>query len=210
MRINILVAGGLIVAAGILFLSSEIVASIFGFVLGGLNICIGLLTHKTVGIDLHSDQQGPLKLSLDKGVIRTNIYTVAFSDSKLVLKKLSSANLTVATALTLALLGVSLAGPFGVIVGGVTAFSVQEFFTQRRRDGGMDRTLIPESNNDLEFSYDGLETIQLQGNRIVLYLKGRVVRIAISRRSSKMIGPVLEKIIPSRIQPKPVPSEKDP
>jgi hypothetical protein len=210
LRINILVAGGLILAASILIVSSEIVAFIFGLVLGTLNIGLGLLTHQSMGIDLHTDQQGPLKLSLDKGVIRTNIYTVAFSDTEVVLRKLSSANLTVATVLTLALLGAFLAGPFGVIVGGITAFSVQEFVTQRRRDEVKEWILDPSGKNDIEFAYDGLEKIQLQGNRIVLYLKDKVVRIAISRKSARMIGPLLEKIIPSRIQPEPLPSEKDP
>src|SRR2546430_10506359 len=131
---NILIAGGLILAVSILLLASEIVASLFGFALGGLNIVIGILTRKAEGIVVPADQLGPLKLSLDKGVIRTNIYTIAFSDKKLVLRKLSSANLTVATALILALLGAALAGPFGIIVGGITAFSLQEFVTQRRRN----------------------------------------------------------------------------
>jgi len=117
LRINILIAGGLILAVSILLLSSEIVASFFGFALGGLNIVIGILTRKAVGIVVPADQRDPLKLSLDKGVIRTNIYAIAFSDKKVVLRKLSSANLTVATALILALLGAALAGPFGIIVG---------------------------------------------------------------------------------------------
>ena len=210
MRINILIAGGLILAVSILLLSSEIVASFFGFALGGLNIVIGILTRKAVGIVIPADQLGPLKLSLDKGVIRTNIYTIAFSDKKLVLRKLSSANLTVATALILALLGAALAGPFGILVGGITAFSLQEFVTQRRRNEIKKNLLDPSGHGDLDFPYDELEQVQLLGNRIQLRLKDRIVRIAVSRKYSRIMGPVLEKIIPAKIQSEPVPSGRAP
>ena len=210
MRINILIAGGLILAVSILLLSSEIVASFFGFALGGLNVVIGILTRKAVGIVVPADQLGPLKLSLDKGVIRTNIYTIAFSDKKLVLRKLSSANLTVATALILALLGAALAGPFGIIVGGITAFSMQEFVTQRRRNEIKENPLDPSGHRDLEFPYDELEQVQLLGNRIQLRVKDRIVRIAVSRKYSRILGPMLEKIIPAKIQSEPVPSGRAP
>ena len=210
MRINILIAGGLILAVSILLLSSEIVASFFGFALGGLNIVIGILTRKAVGIVVPADQLGPLKLSLDKGVIRTNVYAIAFSDKKLVLRKLSSANLTVATALILAFLGAALAGPFGIIVGGITAFSMQEFVTQRRRNEIKENPLDPSGHRDLEFPYDELEQVQLLGNRIRLRLKDRIVRIAVSRKYSRILGPMLEKIIPAKIQSEPVPSGRAP
>ena len=212
MRINILIAGGLILAVSILLLSSEIVASFFGFALGGLNIVIGILTRKAVGIVVPADQRDPLKLSLDKGVIRTNIYAIAFSDKKVVLRKLSSANLTVATALILALLGAALAGPFGIIVGGITAFSLQEFVTQRRRNEikKEGNVLDPSGRSDLDFPYDELEQVQLLGNRIQLHLNGRIVRIAVSRKYSRMLGPLLQKIIPAKIQSEPIPSERAP
>ena len=210
MRINILIAGGLILAVSILLLSSEIVASLFGFALGGLNVVIGILTRKAVGIVVPADQLGPLKLSLDKGVIRTNIYTIAFSDKKLVLRKLSSANLTVATALILALLGAALAGPFGIIVGGITAFSLQEFVTQTRRDEIKKNLLDPSGRGDLEFSCEDLGQVQLFGNRIQLRLKDRIVRIAVSRKYSRMLGPLLQRIIPAKIQSEPIPSERAP
>jgi len=212
LRINILIAGGLILAVSILLLSSEIVASFFGFALGGLNIVVGILTRKAVGIVVPADQLGPLKLSLDKGVIRTNIYAIAFSDRKLVLRKLSSANLTVATALILALLGAALAGPFGIIVGGITAFSLQEFVTQRRRNEIKKEGNVLDSSgrSDLDFPYDELEQVELLGNRIQLRLKDRIVRIAVSRKYSRMLGPLLQKIIPAKIQSEPIPSERAP
>jgi len=198
-------------AVSVLLVSSAIVASIFGFALGALNIIIGILTPKAAGITVPDDQPGPLKLSLDKAVIRANIYTVAFSEKKIVLRKLSSAYLTVVTVLILAILGAVLAGPFGIIVGGITAFSIQESVTQRRRDEiKRGNALEASGGSDLEFPYDELEHVQLLGNRIQLYLKDRTVRIAISRRSSRIIGSMLEKIIPAKIQSRPVPSEKDP
>jgi hypothetical protein len=211
LRINILIAGGLILAVSILLLYSEVVAFFFGFALGGLNIVIGILTGKAVGVVVPADQLGPLKLSLDKGVIRTNIYTIAFSDKGLVLRRLSSANLTVATALILALLGAALAGPFGIIVGGITAFSLQEFVTQRRRNEiNKDNVLDLSGRGDIEFPYDEMEQVQLLGNRIQLHLKGRIVRIAVSRKYSRMLGSLLQKTIPAKIQSEPVPSGRAP
>jgi hypothetical protein len=211
LRINILIAGGLILAASILLFTSEIVASIFGFTLGGLNVMIGILTPKLIGVTVPADSQMPLKLLIDKGVIRTSIYTVVFSEKKLVLRKLSSANLTVVAALILAILGAILGGPFGIIVGGITAFSLQEFVTQRRRDEIKRGNVLDASGpNDLEFLYDGLEHVQLLRNRIQLHLKDRTVRITISRKYSQIMGPILEKIIPAKIRSRPAPSGKDP
>jgi hypothetical protein len=206
-----LIAGGLILAVSILLFNSEIAVSIFGFALGSLNVIIGILTPRAVGITIPADQAGPVKLSIDKGVIRTNIYTIGFSEKKMTLRKLSSANLTVVTALILAILGAVVAGPFGIIVGGVTAFSLQEFVTQRRRDEVKRGNILDASGtSDLEFPYDEIDHVQLLGNRIQLYLNERVVRIAISRRSARFLGPVLEKIIPAKILSRPVPSGKDP
>jgi len=204
-------AGGLILAVSVLLVNSEITASIFGFALGSLNVLTGVLTARMVGIAIPADQAGPVNLSIDKGVIRTNIYAIGFSEKNLVLRKLSSANLTVVAALILAVLGAVVAGYFGIIVGGITAFSLQEFVTQRRRDEVKRENILDSSaDGDLEFSYDEIEHLQLLGNRIRIYLKDRVVRIAISRRSARILGPMLEKIIPAKILTGPVPSGKDP
>ena len=204
-------AGGLILAVSVLLVNSEITASIFGFALGSLNVIIGILTPRAVGITIPADQAGPVKLSIDKGVIRTNIYTIGFSEKKMTLRKLSSANLTLVAALILAILGAVVAGPFGIIVGGITAFSLQEFVTQRRRDEVKRENILDASgSSDLEFPYDEIEQVQLLGNRIRIHLKDRVVRIAISRRSARILGPMLEKIIPAKILSGPVPAGKDP
>jgi hypothetical protein len=211
LRVNIVTAGVLILAVSILLVSSEIVASIFGFVLGGFNVLIGISTPRVIGVVVPADPAGPLKLLIDKGVIRTSIYTIAFSEKKLVLRKLSSANLTVVAALILAILGASLAGPFGIIVGGITAFSLQEFVTQRRRDGIKKGNILDASGRgDREFLYDELEQVQLLRNRIQLYLRDRIVRISISRKYPPMLGAILVKIIPARVQPEVIPSRKVP
>ena len=211
MRINILIVGGLILVVSTLYANSEIVAFIFGSALGTLNTMICILTPRPVGITIPADQQSLLKLSLDKGVIGTNIYVVVFSEKKLVLRKLSSAKVTVLTALILAILGWILAGPFGIVVGGITAFSLQEFVTQRRRDEIERGNILDASGGkDLEFPYDKIDHLQLLGNKIRLHLNGRIVRIVIPRRTSRDLGDVLEKIIPAKIQSRPVPSARAP
>lgn len=211
MRVNILVAGGLILAASILLFDSEIVGSIFGFTLGSLNIVIGILTSRAVGTIIPADQAGPVKLLIEKGVIRTNIYALGFSEKKMILRKLSSTNLTVVAALMLAVLGAVIAGYFGIVVGGITAFSLQEFVTQRRRDEVMRGNILDASaGSDLEFPYDEMEQFQLLGNRIQIHLKDRVVRIAISRRSARVLGSMLDKIISAKLLSGTVPSGRAP
>ena len=201
----------MILVVSTLYANSEIVAFIFGSALGTLNTMIGILTPRPVGITIPADRQSLLKLSLDKGVIGTNIYVVVFSEKKLVLRKLSSAKVTVLTALILAILGWILAGPFGIVVGGITAFSLQEFVTQRRRDEIERGNILDASGGkDLEFPYDKMDHLQLLGNKIRLHLNGRIVRIVIPRRTSRDLGDVLEKIIPAKIQSRPVPSARAP
>ena len=211
MRVNILVAGGLILAVSILLFNSEIVGSIFGFALGGLNVIIGIVTPKAVGITGPAEDSGQMSLSIDKGVIRTNIYAIGFSEKKMILRKLSSTNLTVVASLIFAVLGAAIAGYFGIVVGGITAFSLQEFVTQRRRDKVMRGNILDASGgSDLEFPYDEMERFQLLRNRIQIHLKDRVVRIAVSRRSARILGPMLEKTIPARLLSGTVPSERAP
>lgn len=200
MRINILIAGGLILGVSILLYNSEVIGSIFGFALGGLNLIIGILTSRAVGIAVPTDQAGAVWLSIDKGVVRTNIYAIGFSQKKIVLRKLSSSNLTVVAALILAVFGAVVAGPFGVVVGGITAFSLQEFVTQRRRDEVRRGNILEASgSNDLEFPYDEIDQVQLLGNRIQIHLNDRIVRIVISRRSARTLGPMIERIMPFRV-----------
>lgn len=211
MRVNILIAGGLTLAVSVFLFNSEIVGSLFGFALGGLNLIVGILTSKAIRIEIPADQSNPAKLLVDKGVIRTNIYAIGFSEKKMVLRKLSSANLTVVAALILALLGAAIAGPFGVVVGGITAFSLQEFVTQRRRDEVRRGNILDASGgSDLEYAYDQIEQLQLIGNRIQIHLRDRMVRIAISRKSARVLGPMLEKIIPAKLLSGAVPSGRVP
>ena len=206
-----MVAGGLILAVSIFLFNSENVGSIFGFALGSLNVLIGILTARAVGIAIPADQAGPVSLSIDKGVIRTNVYTIGFSEKKMVLRRLSSANLTIVAALLLAILGGVVAGPFGVIVGGITAFSLQEIVTQRRREQVNRGNILDASGSgDLEFPYDGIEHVQLLGNKIQLNFKDRILRIAISRQSARILCPMLEKIIPAKTLSRPGPSGKVP
>ena len=198
-------------AVSIFLFDSEIVGSIFGFALGSLNLVIGILTVRSVGIAIPADQTSLVSLSIDKGVIRTNIYAIGFSEKAIILRKLSSTNLTVVAALIFAVLGAAIAGYFGIVVGGITAFSLQEFVTQKRRDEVMRGNILDASGgSDLEFPYDEMEQFHLLGNRIQIHLTNRVVRIAISRRSARILGPMLEKIIPAKLLSRTVPAGRVP
>jgi hypothetical protein len=171
---------------------------LFGFILGGLNLLLAVFTRAGGGVDIPLNPQDPVKLFVDKAAMGTTIYSMAFSDHRLVLKRLSSGRVTVLAALILAIVGLFLAGLLGALMGGMTAFSLQEFATQKKREVVKKGDLLDASGRgDLEIPYGDLDKVELTRNRVRLYLKDRLVRIVISRRYSDKMRPVLQKLIGS-------------
>ena len=173
-------------------------AAFFGFGLGGLNLFLGVIIPKGGGVTVPGNPQSPVKLSVDKAVIGSSIYNMTFVEKKIVLKKLSSGRLTILTALLLAVVGYSVAGLIGAVEAGLTAFSIQEFVTQRRRSAlGEEDVLNATKDGDMEFRYTNLDKVELTRNRLRLHLNDRILRIVISRKYPDRMRTTLERIISS-------------
>lgn len=203
MRIAIIITGVLILAVGVAFiLDSQSDSSLFlpallilGF--GGLNLAFGIATSKSSGVSTPSNGASGIKMIVDRGVIGSTIYVMTFSEAKLVLKKLTSGSVTIMAVLLFALVGFFVGFIIGAAVGGITAFSLQEFLTQRRRDAAIRGDLLtPSSKGDMEFAFGNLDRIQLTRSRLRLFLKDGILGIVISRKYPEKMWPILQKIIP--------------
>jgi hypothetical protein len=202
LRVSIIIFGIVILAISFLLLVATIAdvtylpGTVFGFVLGGLNLLLGSITRKSGGVEIPENPSSPLKLSVDKGIIGSTIYRMAFSDHKLVLKRLSSGRVTLFAALLLAVLGYAIGGLIGAAEGGVTAYAIQEFVTQRRRNVVEKGNVLDASGRgDLEFDYSDIDKVELARNRLRLYFPDRILRIVISRKYPNRMRPVLVKVI---------------
>ena len=164
---------------------------------GVLNLALGMWTSRGTGVSTPPDAPSTVRMVVDRGVVASTIYVMSFSDTKLVLKKLSSGTVTVLAVVIFAVIGYSFGFIIGAAVGGITAFSFQEFLTQRRRDRVLRGDLLDASGKgDMEFAYADLDRIQLTGARLRLFLKNGILGIVISRKYPEKMWPVLQKIIP--------------
>ncbi|TMI45247.1 hypothetical protein E6H22_08475 [Candidatus Bathyarchaeota archaeon] len=187
MRVGIVVSGIVILAVGVLYLlysSSNpdyFQVAVFALPFGCLNLGFGIL--------------------VDRGVIGSTIYVILFSDRKLALKRLTSGSVTVLAVVVFAVVGLLFAGFIGAAIGGLTAFSLQEFLTQRRRDATkMGNPLAASGKGDLEFAYADLERVQLAKSRLRLHLRNGIMGIVISRRYPEKMRPIMEGLVsPSKM-----------
>src|SRR6266702_5275927 len=204
LRVSIIIYGIVIVAIGVLYLLYSSVnpdyfqVAIFALPLGALILALGVVTRKAGGVSIPSNSQDPIRMVVDRGVVGSTIYLMTFSNSKLVLKRLTSGSVTILAVVVLAVLGLLFAGFIGAAIGGITAFSLQEFLTQRRRDATkMGNPLAGSGKGDLEFAYADLERVQFTRSRLRLHLRTGVMGIVISRRYPEKMRPIMEGLISS-------------
>jgi len=172
--------------------------AVFALPFGCLNLSFGILTAKGGGVSIPSNALDLVKMVVDKGVIGSTVYLMVFSDKKLVLKRLTSGSVTVLAVVVFAVVGLFFAGFIGAAIGGLTAFSLQEFLTQRRRDATkMGNPLAGSGKGDLEFAYADLERVQFTRSRLRLHLRNGVMGIVISRRYPEKMRPIMEGLISS-------------
>jgi hypothetical protein len=202
MRLTLLASAVVMLFVGVIFYGvarsdpTYLPTGLMGFILGGLNLLLAIFTRPGGGVEVPPNRSDPVKLLVDKAALGTTIYMMAFSESRLVLKRLSSGKLTVGAAAALALLGLALSGLIGALMGGMTAFSLQEFATQKKRELVRKGDLLNAGGRgDLEIPFAHLQKVELTRNRVRLYLKDRLVRIVISRRYPDKMRPVLEHLI---------------
>ena len=204
MRVNIVTYSIVMLAVGALYLpyySSDVYleTGFLALALGSLNLAFGMLTAKSGGVAISSDSRDPVKMVVDRGVVGSTIYVLVFSDKKIVLKKLTSGSVTILAVIVFALAGLSL-NLIGAALGGITAFSLQEFLTQRRRNATKKGDLLSVSRGDLKFEYDDLKRMVLTKSRLRLYLQNGIMGIVVSRKYAAIMLPVLKKVAPSLIQ----------
>jgi hypothetical protein len=205
LRDSIVTYSTIVIAIGALLfisLSSDPIyfqESVFVIVFGCVNLLLGLVTAKPGGVSAPSSSEDPVKMTVDRGVVGSTIYMLAFSDKKLVLKRLTSGRVTVLAVIVFAVGGLLYAGFIGAAIGGLTAFSLQEFLTQKRRTTASKGNLLGASaKGDLEFDYDDIERVAVTRSRLRLYLKNGILGIVVSRKYPEKIWPILTKIMPSK------------
>lgn len=159
-----------------------------------LNIIIGLVTKKSPGLDLQPETAN-IRLMIDRGVVRGNIYQLVFLNSKLILKRLSSVMITAGLALVLAIIGLEFLFIIGTLMGGITGFSLQEYFTQRTRNKlSTGPRLDQAEKNDLEIKYDDLLEVKLARNRMYLISENSTRIVSLPRGYSAKLEPSLRAI----------------
>ena len=206
MRVGVVLSGAVAGGLGILLLvdlplnSANLQSSIFVTVSGAVDLLLGFMTAKSGGVSTPSNPQDPIKMTVDRGVIGSTIYLMAFSNKRLVLKRLTSGWVTVIAVVVFAVGGLVYTGVLiGAPVGGLTAFALQEFLTQRRRNEARQGDLLKGSaKGDMEFAYDDIERVAVTRSRLRIYLEKGILPIVISRKYPEQIWPILETIMPSK------------
>ena len=206
-----LLMGVVISAAVFLMLLSPQIAGYFTAPAGLLNIILGLTTPRSLGVTVPESNPNSAKLLLDKGVLKASIYQLAFFDTKLTMKKLSSVNVTVILALALFLVGMLSDGLIGGLSGGLTGYSIQEHLTQKNRDRIRKQNMASTvGRGDLEFGYDDLDKVHLRSSSLQLFFQKGIVRVSLPRGYAKKMGASLESIFPDKYEAEPSPHSANP
>src|SRR2546425_2461346 len=197
MRKNILVAGVTLLALALLFGVSDPTGLFFSIPISILNIILGLVTRAPPGLEIQPESAS-IRYVIDRGVVRASIYQLVFLNSKLILKRLSSVGVTVILALVLAVVGLGFLFIVGALMGGVTGFSLQEYFTQRMRNKIRSEPLTSVGKNDIEIHYADLSEIRLGKSRLYLLSESNSFMVSLPRGHSGKIRPILAKIFGSK------------
>ncbi len=208
-----LLMGAVISVAGLLgILSSEVVfVGYFTASAGLLNVILGLAAQRSLGVTVPPNNTSSARLLVDKGIVRTSIYQLAFFDTRLIMKKLSSVKVTVILALALFLVGLLLDGLIGGLSGGLTGYAMQEYLTQKNRDRiRKQNTVSTVGRGDLEFGYDDLDKVHLRSSSLQLFFQNGIVRVSLPRGYANKMRTTLESILPDKYEAEPSPHSVNP
>ena len=185
-------------ALALLFGVSYPTGLLFSIPISILNIILGLITRTPPGFEIQPESAN-IRLVIDRGVVRASIYQLVFLNSKLVLKRLSSVMVTVILAFVLAVVGLEVLGIVGALMGGITGFSLQEFFTQRMRNKmGSEMQLTSIGKSDIQIEYDDLLEVRLVKSRLYLIAETSSLSASFPRGYSRKIKPMLANIFESK------------
>jgi hypothetical protein len=189
MRVTILLTGLGIIGFGLVLWYLIRYSPWFIVSIGLFNILLGIITPKTPGVVLQPSIPG-VKLIVDKAVTGAIIYQLVFSDSRLVMKKLTSRGITTGVFVVFAVLG--------GLVGGLTGVSLEEFIAQRRRNKMRNQnTLTVVGRGDVELPYESMREVQLTGTSLKMVAAGRPLTLHFPKRYAQEIASRLREIIPA-------------
>jgi hypothetical protein len=189
MRTSIVLTGLAIIVIGFLLdLYLGITILVTGTI-GLLNIIIGLATPKAPGVNLQPQNQGPVKLIVDKAATKGGTYELVFSDNKLVLKKLVSQGVILGVAVVFAVIG--------GLIGGLTGFSLGEYLMERKRNKiHRENAMLTAAGGDVEIHYETTSQIELTGNSLKMMTGGRSMILRMNKKYPAMIASKLMETIP--------------
>jgi hypothetical protein len=188
-RVTILLTGLGIIGFGLVLWYLIRYSPWFIVSIGLFNILLGIITPKTPGVVLQPSIPG-VKLIVDKAVTGATIYQLVFSDSRLVMKKLTSRGITTGVFVVFAVLG--------GLVGGLTGVSLEEFIAQRRRNKMRNQnTLTVVGRGDVELPYESMREVQLTGTSLKMVAAGRPLTLHFPKRYAQEIASRLREIIPA-------------
>jgi len=198
MRKNILVSGVTLLALALLFGVSYPDGLLFSLPISILNIVLGLVTRTPLGVEIQPES-ADTRLVVDRGVVRASIYQLVFLNSSLVLQRLSSVSVTVILALVLAVVGLGFLYIVGALMGGITGFSLQEYFTQRARNKiESENALTSVGPSDIEIEYSDLSEVRLGKKRLYFISEANSFATSLPRKYPEKIKPMLAKIFGSK------------
>jgi hypothetical protein len=164
--------------------------------IGLVSFILGLITPRSRKVDLQPEPSGAVKLVVDKVMfrydkLRFNNYELVFLDNRLVMKKLFSWTVTLATVLVSAAIG--------GFIGGLTGLCVEEFLDQRKRDKIRDSDeLMTLSGGDMEILYENMSQVQLTGVSLKMVVRGRPMVFSMATEYPPLMARRVREVIPAQ------------
>ena len=182
MRLFIVLSGAALIAIAVAYLILIQAVAVFTFPVGAIVIILGVMISPPTRVTSQKGQ-GSASLVVDRAHLGFTIYELLFFDTRLVLKRLATANTTFFSIIVLAIAGFAVGDKLiGALAGVAAGYALQEFTAQNRRP----RSPVNDSgfklgNGDIEISYAELDKVRVEKNRLVLHSKRGFTKIGLPR-----------------------------
>jgi len=193
LRILVLLSGTALFVLAVAFLLSTGGIAVFTIPVSAIVVVIGLKLSPSPRVTGGQAPSGSDPLIVDRAVLGASIYQLFFFDTRLVLKRLATARTTILALLLFAIAGLLIdRGLIGALAGVAAGYAMQEYKTQAGRlKPPVNNNSFKVGPNDVEVSYDELEKVELDGNRLVLFSKRGITRLGMSRGYGSIMAPTL-------------------
>jgi hypothetical protein len=206
LRKNILIIGVVVTAAGVVESLSLRGIGFFTTLAGAVNILLGVATGRSSGVTIDETGQNAPRLLVDRAVLRSGVCLLAFFDDKLVIKKLTSAKVTMLLSILLFVVGLLFDGLIGGLSGGLTGYSLQEYTGQSRRNRIRKmNTAGNAGRGDVQVDYGKIEKVHARRSSLLVVAEGKIVRINLPRGYVDRVKPVLETLLDEKYEEELIP-----